>query len=113
MNGGNKEIGGIEKPSVAYAIISFKKQTPTIIRTPQSIDSLMESFMLESSLVHHLHNESVLVDIPLVDEWNAAMAISDVTHRSGLRFEGGEKDDLRRRRACLFISFLMGNGYDV
>ncbi|GJZ19713.1 hypothetical protein Tco_0556303, partial [Tanacetum coccineum] len=26
--------------------------------------------MLESSPVHHLHNESVLVDIPLVDEWN-------------------------------------------
>ncbi|GJX14291.1 hypothetical protein Tco_0206049 [Tanacetum coccineum] len=57
--------------------------------------------------------KGVVVYIPLVDEWNAAMAISDVTHRSGLRFEGGEKDDLRRRRACLFISFLMGNGYDV
>ncbi|GJY53422.1 hypothetical protein Tco_0445086 [Tanacetum coccineum] len=26
--------------------------------------------MLESSLVHHLHNESVLVDIPLVDDEN-------------------------------------------
>nr|GEW54658.1 DNA binding,ATP binding protein [Tanacetum cinerariifolium] len=27
-----------------------------------------ESFMLESSLVNHLHTESVLVDIPLIDE---------------------------------------------
>ncbi|GJX03963.1 putative RNA-directed DNA polymerase [Tanacetum coccineum] len=39
--------------------------------------------MLESSLVHHLHNESVVVDIPLVGEWNAAMQISDVPYRSG------------------------------